>query len=378
MNHIANSSIIESHGTRDPASTPFFSIGVTTYNRPELLKQTLTSIINQTFFNFEVIVGNDYIKEPVTAEVLGISDPRIRFVNHAQNLGEVRNNNALIDLARGRYFTWQTDDDLYVPNFLEEVHSALVKYNDPPCVFTSFDFIYGSTYPDIEKTFSVQGQSFSGRQFLRMYLSGRIKALGCTGVYDKCYLKNIGGVESLANTSFVLYSEHLLLIRAGLLEQVAYIDAPLVKYRVHEESWGCATNKDYAIYKEAGKNLISKSIIVLSNFELREDFCKNIGSVLKFVVMTFLERLRAQDRLLSKLEIVPYLFSLKKQFDSIKGTELYWKAIFSLVLTGVILTWCLVTKSNYKAFVTQWLVGLARMLIIPFRRHRDDSVPSDE
>lgn len=352
QNHIKPTTDIEFDNAKASEMTPLFSIGVTTYNRPELLKQTLTSIINQTFFNFEVIVGNDYIKEPVTAEVLGISDPRIRFVNHAQNLGEVRNNNALIDLARGRYFTWQTDDDLYVPNFLEEVHSALVKYNYPPCVFTSFDFIYGSTYPDIEKTFSVQGQSFSGRQFLRMYLSSRIKAMGCTGVYDKCYLKNIGGVEFLANTSFALYSEHLLLIRAGLLEQVAYIDAPLVKYRVHEESWG-STTKDYALYKEAGKNLISKSIIVLSNFELREDFCKNIGSVLKFVVMNFLERLRAQDRLLSRLEIVPYLFSLKKQFDSVKGTELYWKAIFSLGLTGVILTWCLVTKSNYKAFVIQ-------------------------
>ena len=40
---------------------PFFSIGVTTYNRKELLKQTLISIINQTFTDFEVIVGNDYI-----------------------------------------------------------------------------------------------------------------------------------------------------------------------------------------------------------------------------------------------------------------------------------------------------------------------------
>ena len=69
---------------------PFFSIGVTTYNRPEMLKQTLMSISAQTFSDFEVIVGNDYIQEPLSAELLGIMDPRIRFINHPQNLGEAR------------------------------------------------------------------------------------------------------------------------------------------------------------------------------------------------------------------------------------------------------------------------------------------------
>ena len=135
---LKNLSAMESDDQENPPSTPFFSIGVTTYNRPDMLKQTLRSISAQTFLDFEVIVGNDYIHEPLSAELLGIMDSRIRFINHPQNLGEAQNMNTLFDMSRGRYFTWQCDDDLYAPNFLGDVHSALVKFNFFESLFNIF------------------------------------------------------------------------------------------------------------------------------------------------------------------------------------------------------------------------------------------------
>lgn len=372
MNHIANSSIIESHGTRDPASTPFFSIGVTTYNRPELLKQTLATITKQTFSDFEVIVGNDYIQEPLCAELLGIRDQRIRFVNHSQNLGEEQNMNTLLDMGRGRYFTWQCEDDLYAPNFLEDVHSALVKYNFPPCVFTSYELIYGTSFHDVEKTTPGHAQSFSGRQFLRMYWSGKLKAIGCAGVYDKGYLRRIGGVECLADTHRPLYSEHLLLVRAGLLEKVAYIDEPLINYRIHEGAWGCTAN-DLSLYKQASENLVRKSITVFSNPELRDDFCQNIASVLKFVVTDYFAKARSKDGCLSRLEVVPFFFSLKKQFGSLKRSGLYRNALVSWGWTGVRLVWLLSTKFNIKAVIYPLLFKFTYFLRLPFGRQSQDS-----
>jgi len=88
---LENPSIIEHEVKIKRNSPPFFTIGVTTYNRPDLLKQTLTSISAQTFTDFEVIVGNDYTPESLSAENLGINDPRIRFENYPQNLGEAQN-----------------------------------------------------------------------------------------------------------------------------------------------------------------------------------------------------------------------------------------------------------------------------------------------
>src|SRR6266576_6222332 len=110
---------------------PLFSIGVTTYNRVELLVETLNSITAQTFGDFEVIVANDNPNRTVTAESLGVSDPRIRFVNNPKNLGELDNMNSLLALSRGRYFTWIADDDLYASDFLERANDALQKFDYP-------------------------------------------------------------------------------------------------------------------------------------------------------------------------------------------------------------------------------------------------------
>lgn len=366
-----NLSTVKTNNKEMPATTPFFSIGVTTYNRPELLKQTLASIIMQSFENFEVIVGNDYTQEPLSANLLGISDPRIRFVNYPKNLGEARNMNTLLDLSRGRYFTWQCDDDLYAPNFLEEVYSALVKFNLPLCVLTSHEMIYGTSFPHAAKTLSGKGQLLSGRQFLRMYWSGELKAMGCTGVYDIEYLKRIGGIECLADSSTPLYSEHLLLVRAGLLERLVHIDEPLVKYRIHEGAWGC-TATDLWLYGQASQNLVRESITVFSDPELRDDFGQNIASVLKFVVFEFFSKTRARDGCLSRHKSVPFFFSLKKQFKSLEGSDLYRIALVSWASTGLKLVWWLSTKFNLKVVISPILFKFACMLRSFLGRPRQD------
>jgi len=308
----------------------------------------LMSISTQTFSDFEVIVGNDYVQDPLSAELLGIMDSRIRLINHPQNLGEASNMNTLLNLSRGRYFTWQCDDDLYAPNFLEQVHSTLHEFNYPPCVFTAYEFIYGTSDPDPMETVSAQGRIFTGREFLRMYWAGKLKAMGCTGVYEKDLLKQMGGVQCLTDTSIPLYSEHLLLVRAGLQEKVAHIDEPLIKYRIHDAAWGC-TAKDLLLYRQACHNLIRESLPIFSDSKLRRDFHQNIASLLKFVVFEFFSKARAGNGWLSRHWVVPFYFSLIKRFNPLKGTTLYAPAILAWGLTGIQLSWWLCTQFNIKA-----------------------------
>src|SRR5262245_34079194 len=160
---------------------PLFSIGVTTYNRVELLVETLHSITSQTFGDFEVIVANDNPRRTVTAESLGILDSRIRFVNNPENLGEFRNMNSLLELSRGRYFTWIADDDLYAPDFLQRAFEALQRFNYPLCVFTSFGLMHGDRIDD-EQRHSGEIRLYTGREFLRSYLERRIRTMGVMGL----------------------------------------------------------------------------------------------------------------------------------------------------------------------------------------------------
>ncbi|MBA4385639.1 MAG: hypothetical protein C0410_12950 [Anaerolinea sp.] len=354
-------------------SAPFFSIGVTTYNRHELLKQTLLSISAQTFTDFEVIVGNDYTQETLSAEMLGIDDPRIRFVNYPENLGELGNMNALLAMARGRYFTWQSDDDLYEADFLHAIHSALIKYNFPLAAFGSYRNVYeiGEKMPLLNlsevKSRPIHMKVFSGRQFLRLYLSGKLKALGLCGAFDIEYLRRTGGVEQLCESHYALYSEHLLLVRAGLLEKVAYIDTPLVNYRVHAGSWG-STTTDLELHAQAGRTLVGKSAVVLRHPVLQDNFQRNISAIYKLAFRKYVERCAMLDGFACVRKAIAYLNSLN---DSLKSAaemppcRVKYPSMYQAIMWFIVpyLEW------RFKTKASPFLLRIAYRIYSFFRKH---------
>jgi glycosyltransferase involved in cell wall biosynthesis len=311
------------------AERPLFSIGVPTYNRRDLLKQTLLSILDQTYTNFEVIVGNDFTSETLSCEALGIDDSRVRIINHKQNMGELENMNFLLSMAHGKYFTWQFDDDPCAPTFLNSVHSALMKFGFPPSVFTSYCGIYGTDIHKFKINSSVQPMLLSGRDFLKTYLSGGLKTMGCCGCYDLEYLKSIGGVRRLTNGLVALHSEYLLVIQAGLLSRVAYVDSPLVSTRVHEGSWTCS-NDAAELFKQAGVGLVRESVAVLSNDILKDDFHGNLVSVLRSVISSVVVKDVTGNGCYNKRSIREYISRLEEEFLPLKGTPLYNQALQAL------------------------------------------------
>lgn len=128
---------------------PFFTIGITTYNRKDLLKQLLDSILLQSFKDFEIIIGNDFQNEPLSQFDLGLNDSRIKIINHETNQGELNNMNLILQHANGKYFTWQFDDDYCGPDFLISSYNAILEYNYPMVVLSSFDYIYEGNKPVI-------------------------------------------------------------------------------------------------------------------------------------------------------------------------------------------------------------------------------------
>jgi glycosyltransferase involved in cell wall biosynthesis len=258
-----------------------------------MLRECLRSILAQTFSDFEVIVGNDYTQQTISGSFLGIEDPRIRFVNYAQNIGEMNNMNALLKISRGRYFTWLADDDMYAPVFLEAAHSALKKFGFPPCVFTGF--MQGSTFSDRLRNPEIKTILFDGRQFLRQYLSRKLKTAGSAGLFAMEYIKRIGGIKQLGN-GFSPGSDNLLAIQAGLLEKVVYIDAQLYFLRAHEQSISF-TSVDVDAYKSAQNDLLSASIELFSNDRLKEDFDHNLFLLLKWCIRDYFAVLKRSGSL---------------------------------------------------------------------------------
>jgi glycosyltransferase involved in cell wall biosynthesis len=309
--------------------TPFFSIGVTTYNRPDLLRETLSSILGQAFQDYEVIVGNDYTQERLTSDYLGIVDRRIRFVNHAENLGEIRNMNHLLATSRGRYFTWLADDDLYAPDFLLATHTALVKFGYPLCSFTSYGS--GKTFEPPIAGGEWSMELFPGGQFLGLYLSRRLKAVGCYGVFEREYLSQTGGMEPLGS-GFSPYSDNLLAIRAGLLDNVVYINAPLVFYRTHSASTSY-TSGDVGAFRAAQEDLLRRSVVVFSDERLRDHFAVYLYSLLCWCLVDFGSVVRKAGAI-GMRHAVAYTRFAFRHIELLRGSPQYWPGLVLVCKTA--------------------------------------------
>lgn len=287
---------------------PFFSIGLTTYDRREMLIESINSILGQSFQDFEIFVGNDYTLENISSESLNISDKRITFINNPQNIGELRNMNSLLEKSHGRYFTWLADDDIYFPDFLESAYEALKKHDFPSVVFTSY--MTGKSFETRKTNNGPRDvRILSGKEFLNKYLSRTLKIIGCYGLFDAGYLRGIGGMEKLG-TGFSPYSDNLLAIRSGLLDRVAVMNAPLLFFRTHPDSISYAS-PDLSAYQSAQHALIGKSLDVFRASELRDDFHDNLLLLLTWCLKDYYSVILRSGRIRTG-EWLGYLLGMRK------------------------------------------------------------------
>lgn len=107
---------------------PVITIAIPTYRRPDLLKETIDSALNQKdFYDYEVIVvdNDDSINFETQKLIESYNDDRILYYRNEKNLGMTGNWNKCIELSRGEWITILHDDDMLYPNFLKEMFFAI-------------------------------------------------------------------------------------------------------------------------------------------------------------------------------------------------------------------------------------------------------------
>lgn len=126
-------------------SWPFVSIGMVTYNKKEILKQSLRSILNIDYPAFEVIVvdastdgSNNLIEE------MKKDDTRISHIRDLKNMSQDMGYNLIIDIAKGDYIATLDDDMIVDPQWLKELVSAMMQLGNnlggiSPNVINVFD-----------------------------------------------------------------------------------------------------------------------------------------------------------------------------------------------------------------------------------------------
>lgn len=302
---------------------PDFSIGVTTYKRIDLLKDCLQSILRQGYTDFEVIVGNDYPQQPISEKLLEIEDSRIHLVNHPVNIGPIHNANALLAMAKGRYFTWLADDDMQLPTFLQAVYDCFRTNDTISCVFSSY--VQGENLPECKVSSNNRVELLSGCDFLNRYLLREFRVIGCYGVFETESLQRMGGMEHLGNGHFSPYADNLLAIKAGKLHQVSYIHDDLVFFRTHESSASYG-NADIEVYRTAQRDLLSKSIEILKNTGGNGVFQVNLFRLLEWCILDFESVVRRSDAI-SVRQAGAYLSFVNRYLPYLKGSPYYGQTL---------------------------------------------------
>lgn len=99
---------------------PMVSVLVTVYNQGKYVRETLESVVGQSFPDWEMIVTDDRSSDNSWAEIQKIEDKRIRRVLRPTNSGLANiPRNEMIRAARGKYLAFLDGDDVWLPEKLE-------------------------------------------------------------------------------------------------------------------------------------------------------------------------------------------------------------------------------------------------------------------
>jgi glycosyltransferase involved in cell wall biosynthesis len=279
---------------------PKISICIPTYNRANFIEKTISSVLNQTFKDFELIVRIDGSIDN-TKEILDkIHDSRLKVLNNGKNVGYIETMHRLTDDSSCDWIQFLSDDDLLMPEYLENCVIAIDNVDNLGFVVTANNFIDSDGnyiykvkkkyikpedyYKNIKDLIVFKPTEMLGN-FTRMsipLMNGKYKEILPTAfpshIFNKKYLKYIGGSDPK------LFYNHDSLVVADIscLAHCAYIDKSLVNYRIHanlSQAAGLSVEfvRQYFLFIDKFISFLNKENIKIENIRdnLLKSFEKN-------------------------------------------------------------------------------------------------------
>ena len=123
---------------------PFFSVVIPLYNKEDYIEDTLQSVLNQTFQDFEVIIIDDGSTDNSLIQAQKIKDSRITFLKNSQNKGLSETRNIGIHHAKGQVIALLDADDIWLPSFLQNIKDLHDQYSEASIYATDYTEIHSN------------------------------------------------------------------------------------------------------------------------------------------------------------------------------------------------------------------------------------------
>lgn len=213
---------------------PVVSVCIPTFNRPEMLRRSLQSVLWQSLRDIEVIVSDNAATTDVAAVIAEFDDPRVIHDRLETNIGLFGNLTRCLHLGTGRYRVMLPDDDLMLPGNLERKSRFLDAHPEVGLVHSAFRHLNKDGLPTgpVNNWARFEEDTVqSGRDFIN-------KSIANGGIV--CVSSVMLRSDLVADEQFYEadgpYCDLALWLRVALRSDVGYLPDPLSGYLMHAAS----------------------------------------------------------------------------------------------------------------------------------------------
>lgn len=212
------------------ARTDSVSIGMPVYNAASCIRESLDSLLAQTYKNFELIISDNASSDNTDkiCQAYAKKDKRVRYIRQKENIGACENFNFVLKQATGEYFMWASDDDLWDVDFIKcimDEYRKTPEQENVGLISPRWIFMYSKANPMKVKEIS------GGDKYKTSYLTfkGLLKDAGfqmpCVyGIFRKKMLVKAGVYTRpfTAFSDYVLIANFISLHRIKIIEKVLF------------------------------------------------------------------------------------------------------------------------------------------------------------
>lgn len=247
------------------------SVVMCTYNGMRFIRESIDSILSQTFHDFELIVWNDGSTDKTEEIVRSYDDPRIRYFYH-ENTGLGEALNLACQQAQGKYIARIDDDDICMSNRLQKQVDYLETH--PNCILLSSSCYY------INEEGKIVGRSLfcTWNSVIKKTLKVGSATIHPAAMFRTDAYKNTCGYLGLKSSQ-----DRVLWSKMARFGEFHNLSLALIKYRLVSNSLShCVENNPYSsILEEVRRKMIEDEIVSERDILLYNDIYRLSKSQLK-------------------------------------------------------------------------------------------------
>jgi glycosyltransferase involved in cell wall biosynthesis len=211
------------------------SVCLASYNSGEYLEAALTSVVDQTYKNWELIVvddcSTDNTQEVVTSLIFEFGDPRIRFFTNPVRLGMVANWNRTVELANGQFIKVLGQDDILKPDCLAAQVAKMEQYPEVTVVTCARQVVGPTGKPILVRRFFPREGIYDGLETIRRCVLAGVNTIG--EPVSVLFRASTLGTRKLFESSIGYCPDLDLWLRLLAHGDVYFIAEPKTLYRIH-------------------------------------------------------------------------------------------------------------------------------------------------